>query len=210
MFNTTVAPRSWRGYRRQSTARLNAGFRIRGDYKVIWSQRLSFPDSLVQVENPRSLSFEIWISRPNPASIAPRTYGILAEPAPDRVAANGGNNSLLFGLPGNFVVGKSGKRQTKLFRQLTGERLDCDNDLRGKKRQAFPGAVFPGDRPFVGQRNVFSILRRSGTGRGGRPLYFYIRCIHPIRSLALQLAGGSATSVKQVQHQIVDAGAKSR
>ena len=125
------------------------------------AQGFSFPDSLIQVQDPCGFLFEIWISRPNPASVTPGADSILAQPAPDSFPADGSYNSMFFRLPGNFIVCKSGKRKSKLFGQLTGKRLDSNNDLRGKKRRVSRAVAFPGDRPGVGQRSAFAIWRRS-------------------------------------------------
>jgi putative transposase len=108
-----------------------------------------------------SLLFEIRISWPNPASIAPRANRILAQPSPNGFPADRGNDSLFLCLLGNFIVGKFGKRKTELLGQLTGKGLDRHNDLRGKKRWTFRAVAFPGVQPGVAQKNAFSIWRQS-------------------------------------------------
>ncbi len=157
VFDMTIVSRSRCSCRRQSTARLDAGLLIRADYKITPAQGLSFPDSLIQIQNPCSLLLEGRILQPNPDSVAPGSGGILTQPEPNSLAADRCNDSLLFCLPSNFVMGKPEKGQSKLFGQLARKRLNSDNNLKGKKRQTFPGAVFPVDRPIVGQRNAFSI-----------------------------------------------------
>ena len=157
MLNTAISPSARSGYRRQATARLNAGLFVRGDYKIIVAKRLSFPGALIQVQNFCCLLFEIRISWPNPASIAPRANRILAQPSPNGFSADRGNDSLFLCLLGNFIVGKFGKRKTELLGQLTGKGLYSHNDLRGKKRWIFRAAAFPGVQPCVAQKNAFAI-----------------------------------------------------
>jgi hypothetical protein len=99
--------------------------------------------------------------RPDPTSVTPGSDSILAEPAPDSFPADRGDNSLFFRLSVDFTVCKSGERKSELFRQLTGKRLDSNNDLRGKKCRVCPAVAFPGARAGVGQRSVFAIWRRS-------------------------------------------------
>ena len=124
-------------------------------------QGFSFQDSLIQIKDSGGLWFEIRISRPNPASVTPGADSVLAQPTPDSFPADGSDNSMFFRLPGNFIVCKSGKRKPKLFGQLTSKRLDCNNDLRGKKRRVCPAVIFPGDRPGVGRRSACAIWKQS-------------------------------------------------
>ena len=145
-------------------------------------QGFSFPDSLIQIQDSCGLLFEIRISRPNPASVTPGSDSILAEPAPDSFSADRGDNSLFFRLSGDFIVCKSGKRKSELFGQLTGKRLDGNNDLRGKKRRVCPAVAFPGARPDVGQRSVFAIWRQSAEANQAVDRFPYLK--------ALQWQGG--------------------
>jgi hypothetical protein len=94
MLDTAIAAGAWSGYGHQSAPCLNAGLFIRGDNKIMAAQGFSFPDSLIQVQDPCGFWFEIWIPRPNPASVTPGADSILAQPAPDCFPADGSYNSI--------------------------------------------------------------------------------------------------------------------
>jgi len=159
--DTPITPSSGSCYRPHTVTGLDAGLFIRGDNKIMAAQGFSLPDAVIQIENSCGLLLKIWIPRPNPASITPGANRILAQPAPDRFSTDGCDDSLFFHLSGDFIVGKSRKRQPELFGgQLTGKCFDSNNDLRGEKRRVCPAAAFPGARPGVGQRSAFAIWRR--------------------------------------------------
>jgi len=160
MLDTTITASGRSSYRCYSAARLNAGFFVRGDNKIMTVKGFAFPDALIQVQNPCSLMFKIRISRPNPASVTPGTDSIFAQPTPDSFAADGSDNTAFFRLPCDFIVGKSREKKSELFRQLASKRFDSNNDLRGKKRWVFRVGTFLGDRPGVGQRNACATLIR--------------------------------------------------
>ena len=161
MLDTPVTPSSGGSYGPHTVTGLNAGLFIGGDNKIMAAQGLSFPDAVIQIENSCGLLLEIRIPWPNPASITPRANRILAQPAPDSFSTDGGYDSLLFHLSGDFIVRKSRKRQPELFGQLTGKCFDSNNDLRGKKRRVCPAVAFPGARPGVGQKSAFAIWTQS-------------------------------------------------
>src|SRR4030042_1696272 len=61
---------------------LDAGLLVRGDDKVPGGQRPPFPGARVQIENAPRLVFELWVTREDPAPVAPRADGIFVQPAP--------------------------------------------------------------------------------------------------------------------------------
>lgn len=72
----------WRQGRLFTSARLNAGFFVRGNDVVIDSQWSTLPDAFVKIEDRPGLVSEVRIARKNPASMLPRAERIATEPAP--------------------------------------------------------------------------------------------------------------------------------
>ena len=70
--NTTVSSRHWCGCTFQSMASLDSGFFIGRNNKIVFAQRASFPDPLIQIKDTRRFWFETRVSGPNPATVTPR------------------------------------------------------------------------------------------------------------------------------------------
>lgn len=68
---------------------LDARLLIGAEHKVPGLQRLAFPAPGVQIQDPSRLGSKIRIVRKDPAAVLPRTNGVLMQPAPDRLAADG-------------------------------------------------------------------------------------------------------------------------
>lgn len=83
VLNTAVASEPGRHGGNQAAPGLDAGFFATRDNKVITTQRLSFPEPMIQIQNSGGPLFKIKITRPNPAAVAPGPDRILAHPAPD-------------------------------------------------------------------------------------------------------------------------------
>ena len=114
------------------TARLNARLFVRGKDTILGIQGLSLPQPLVEIEDGSCPFQELRIARENPASITPRSNGILAEPAPD-----GGSADLRYQpLSENFLsdVGNREARQGQALamRQLTSESFYLHDETGGK------------------------------------------------------------------------------
>lgn len=71
-----------------SVASLDTGLFVGADHVVIWPQRNTIEESIIQVQNAGSLFCEKRVARKKPAVMAPRLYGITVEPTPDRSNAN--------------------------------------------------------------------------------------------------------------------------
>jgi hypothetical protein len=84
-------------------ARLDAGLLIRGYDEFIILQRLIFPATGIQVQQPARLFGKLGITRENPAAVIPGTDGILVQPPPDRTAADGRNQASLTDLTGEIA-----------------------------------------------------------------------------------------------------------
>ena len=76
-------------------ARLDTGLLVRGEHKIIGSQRLSLPQALIEIEDGTGLFHKQWIARKDPASMSPRTDRVLTEPAPNGGATDVRHESLL-------------------------------------------------------------------------------------------------------------------
>src|ERR1700745_2837590 len=70
------------------TSCLNTRLFVSAKYKILRTQGLSLPNTLVEVEDRSHLFQEQRTGRENPASITPRSKGVLAEPAPDGGSAD--------------------------------------------------------------------------------------------------------------------------
>jgi len=152
-----VLDASWkgRGGRKRSvfpTSRLNTRLFVSAKYKILRTQGLSLPNTLVEIEDRSRLFQKQWIARENPASITPRSNGVLAEPAPD-----GGSADLRYQpLSENFLpdVGNREARegQALAMRQLTSESFYLHDETGGKsgpdaRREVHPrGRVIGPDR----------------------------------------------------------------
>jgi hypothetical protein len=90
------------------------------------------PNTLVEIEDRSGPFQKQGIARENPASITPRSNGVLAEPAPDRGAADLGYQPL----SENFLpdVGNREARQGQALaiRQLTSEGFYLHDETGGK------------------------------------------------------------------------------
>lgn len=84
-----------------------------GDHKVTFSQRFSPPPATVKIENRSGLLFECRIPRKESTPVRPGTKGIMAEPAPNRRAAYGGDDASLHGLLRNFLRRKGRQRKPR-------------------------------------------------------------------------------------------------
>ena len=119
-----------------TTARLDAGLLVGAEHIIAWSQGFVLPPALVDIQHPTGLGGEGGITRENPATMAPRPQRILAEPTPQRGAADLRHQSLRDRLPAQFGERPARQRQAAARWQLTGQRFDLDPDRRGKNAPA--------------------------------------------------------------------------
>ena len=77
--------------------RLDTCLLVRREHTVRIRQGRTLPEALIEIEDAPSLLAEQGIPRKDPAAMVPGSDGILAEPAPDRRLANGGDQSALNG-----------------------------------------------------------------------------------------------------------------
>jgi hypothetical protein len=67
---------------------LDAGLLVRADDEVPSRQWSAVPKALVKIENGAGLGQELRVAGKYPAPVAPRTNGVLAQPAPERDPAD--------------------------------------------------------------------------------------------------------------------------
>ena len=72
---------------------LDAGLLVNAEYVIARPQRCTFPPTLVEIDDTAGFAGKLRIAREYPAAMAPRTQCVLAKPAPERGAADPGNNA---------------------------------------------------------------------------------------------------------------------
>lgn len=141
------AMRSQRQTPMLSVSGLDAGLFIRREDEFIPSQWGALPSALIQVEDDTRLDSKLRIAGENPTPMSPRTEGIPAEPAPQRSAADLGDQTLSEDVLADLRDGKSREGETEAMRKLAGEGLNLDDETGGKSGPyARPEAVPPGPR----------------------------------------------------------------
>ncbi len=140
--------------------RLNAGFLVGRQHKLVRAQRLALPDAMIEIQDAPRLGRKIRIAWKDPATVLPGPDGILVKPAPYRAVTNGSDQAGSTRLCSD--LGDTPARQGLLAtrRQLTGERLDLDDDLWGEKPGAVPSAGLLPAPPDVSQRIASATSRR--------------------------------------------------
>jgi len=154
MFDTGHTSNGGGGGGYQPTPGLDAGFFIGGNHEVAIAQDLAIPCPVVQIQNAPCFLLEMGATGPDPTPIAPGADRIGAEPAPHRCAADGGDNATLYGLLRNVIPAQSRERHPQIFRQLAGQGLDFDYDLRGKKGGVSRALTALASRPGAGRRSA--------------------------------------------------------
>ena len=143
-----------------STPGLNTGFFIRTHDELIRSQRRALPNALIQVQNADSFLFELRIPREYPATMLPRFNGIFTEPSPYGRATNFGHDASTHDCRCNFVAAES-RQWNALFKwQLTRQRFNLDNDVRGKNRTGVRLWAYPQGLRDVPRKIFFSTCLR--------------------------------------------------
>jgi len=132
VLNVNRPPRSGRQRGMFASARLDAGLLVGAEHIIARSQGFVLPPALVEVQDAAGLGGEGGIARENPAAMTPRSQRVLAEPAPERGAADLRHQPLLDRFPAQFGERPARQRQTTTRRQLTCQRFDLDPDSGGK------------------------------------------------------------------------------
>ena len=156
-FNALTLTRTGSCMKAIAISSLNAGFFISADYKVIWSEFFSVPDTLVKIKHTGSFFGKIRITWEYPGAIMPGFDGIITQPTPDRSTADGGNNAIAYSFAGNISMAQSRKGNVSFTWQLTSKCFDFHYNFRGKNGADGRALDDPEDRPGVHQRTVFAI-----------------------------------------------------
>ena len=153
-----------------ATACWDTGLLVGRKHEFIGLPRLSWPDSLREIEEPTGLGRQGGIARKYPAAVLPGADGIFVEPAPDGAARQAGDQAALAGTASQFPAAPTRQRTVLGSGQFTSPRLALDDHLRGGEPAAARGADAPRDLPYVARRNVCATGRRPrvGSGDGGR------------------------------------------
>lgn len=102
-----------------TAARLNAGFLVGRNNKLIVFERLVFPGALVEIQNASRFAGELRISRKDPSTVLPRPDGIRVQPSPHRNVADGSHQSRLAHLPAEIGHTPAGQRNAVRGGQFT-------------------------------------------------------------------------------------------
>ena len=145
-------PRRRRGV--DADAGLNARFLVGRDDKLIRPERAALVSPGIEIENAAGFHGKIGIAREDPGAMLPGPDGILVEPTPHGLVANRGDNATALRLAYDVGGAQVGEWQPVSRRQLTGERLDLDDDLWGEKPGDDPGGGAPRVQPSVQRRSA--------------------------------------------------------
>ena len=113
-------------------AGLNAGLFVGRDDVVVSAQRSAFPDAFVQIEDRTGFVGKVGIAREDPASMLPGAKGIAAEPAPQRSAADLGNQALRNYVLADLLDREAGQRKSEAVRKLAGQCFNLHDEAGGK------------------------------------------------------------------------------
>src|SRR5579875_2727090 len=154
---------------------LDGGLLVGRDDVVVVPKGLALPLPCVQVEDAARLGLKVGVAREDPRTPPPRLDRVFAEPAPDRLARDLGYDPPAhdFARYVGHVQAREGDLQPA--RQLAGQRLHGDNDLRGKRPGAGPPSGAPPGRQDLVRTSVFAtcvIRRKTDTGSGAKRTTF--------------------------------------
>jgi len=121
-----------------AAARLNAGLFIGGDNEFVILQRSALPLSGVEIQYAAALGGEVRVAREYPTAVVPGPNGVLMQPAPQRAAADRGNQTALLDLLNQLTGAPAGQRHTVLGRQFTRQSLNLNDEIWGEKSGGDP------------------------------------------------------------------------
>jgi hypothetical protein len=112
---------------------------------------------MVEIQNTAGLLRKIWIARKDPAAILLRIYGILAHPAPNLSATDGGYITVFISLAGIVSIAEPGKGEVIFARHLASPSVNLHDHFREKNDSVSRVLDDLGDRPSAPQRTVCAI-----------------------------------------------------
>lgn len=137
----------------RTAQRLDAGLLIGRQHELVVPQGASIPDPSIKVKDAPGFFGELGIAGEDPRSMLPRSNRILMEPAPYGAIADGRHKATLPSLSGHIGRTPAGKRHLMGRRQLAGQGLNLNDQIRGEK----PG----GDRAGDALQGLEDVLQRS-------------------------------------------------
>ena len=115
------------------------------DDELVVAQGDSVPVPFVEIQDPPRLDPEVRVAREDPTAMLPRTDGVLVQPAPNGLAADAGDDTGAANFARHIRDAHARQRKSQIGWQLTCQRLDLNDHLRGGK----PGGVRAGGAPQV-------------------------------------------------------------
>ena len=107
---------------------------------------MTFPETLVEIEERTGLLHKQRITWKDPASMPPRTDGVFAEPTPNGGSANLGHQALVENFLAEVGDGEARKWQALAVRQFTSESLYLNDEIGGKSGPSARHGVHPRGR----------------------------------------------------------------
>src|SRR5512136_1201577 len=135
---------------------LDTGLVIGTQNKFIFSQLLSVPNLLVEVQDSSCFLGKLRVSGKHPGTVLPGFDGIFVKPAPYRATAEGRHQTRLAGVPGNLWGTPTRKGCRMDGWQLTSDCLHLNDDVWGEKTGDGPVAGVPPGLRDVVKRNVYA------------------------------------------------------
>ena len=198
MFDSHAGPGLTGFGRVLANPRLYAGLLVSGDHEFIGFQGLILPLALIEIENAASLGSEVGVARKYPASMLPRTNGVLVKPAPESAPANCRDEAGPANLCHQIRGAPSGQRESEFSGKFTRQRLNLDDEFWGKKSGVVPDEAVRPSQKAVPRRSVFSTSRQL---LGGCPAGRRLRhCSDPQRreeSFSLARPENTATYISK-------------
>ena len=122
-------------------AGLDAGLLGSRDDELVLAQRLPLPAARIQVEDPSGLNLEVGIAREDPAAVLPGADRVLVQPAPHRAVADACDQARALDISRHIGHAQPRQRYAQGGRQLAGQRLDPNAQLRGERPEGVPGGL---------------------------------------------------------------------
>jgi hypothetical protein len=140
-----------------TTARLDAGFLIGRQNKLIILKGMPIPYPFIEIQDSPSFHGKLRITGKYPGTIPPGTNGIIMKPSPYGAVTDRGCESRSSNFPAQIGDTPARKRHLMDRGQFTGQRLNLNDNLRGGKSGGVPDGAVPQAQGDVLQRNVFAI-----------------------------------------------------
>ena len=139
-----------------ATACLDARFLIGRQNKFVILKGAPIPLPFIKIQDSPGFLGKLRITRKYPGTIPPWTNGIFMKPSPYSAVTDRGCKSRSLNLPAK--IGNTPSRKWHLMDrgQLTGQRLNLNDNLRGEKSGGDPDVIVPQAQGGVLQRSVFA------------------------------------------------------